>query len=261
MKQPFIIYFILGTIFFLHSCDNGEDVPVNGSAVNCGANIHDSWYDTDDDGISNDVENNNRNPIYGVTSDPDYGIAPHPDFEPDTTCNTDSSEAVGSYNGGSLTGGINLPDKTNGVDGYYHYTGCCDYYDVVDGDDWGTLALINIIELTGLDFGTSPPMGVGDMSLRTGGYMHSHDSHQNGLDVDVRYVRNDGQMASLDLSNSDSVFYDRTATLKLMQYFVNNGNVTVIYVDEGLTGITSNDISVVSDAFDHHHHFHVRISE
>jgi len=28
-----------------------------------------------------------------------------------------------------------------------------------------------------------------------------------------------------------------------------------------LSGITTSDVSVVSDAFDHHHHFHVRISE
>ncbi len=45
----------------------------------------------------------------------------------------------------------------------------------------------------------SPRINVLDISRQGGGPFLPHGSHQNGLDVDIRYVRNDGQDGPLDL--------------------------------------------------------------
>src|SRR4051794_32234168 len=42
---------------------------------------------------------------------------------------------------------------------------------------------------------TGPRIGIGDISLRGGGPMPPHVSHQRGLDVDIRLVRADGREA------------------------------------------------------------------
>jgi len=117
-----------------------------------------------------------------------------------------------------------------------------------------------MIELTGVDFGITPPVGIGDMSLRHGGYMTPHSSHQNGLDVDVRYVRNDGFSTGLNLNKEPDKF-DTVATIQLMNYFIQNGNVTLIYVNMTLTGITTSDVSVIQHDAGHYDHFHVRIAK
>jgi murein endopeptidase len=66
---------------------------------------------------------------------------------------------------------------------------------------WGTRKLVDAIELISLDYGTRFPIGprlvVGDLSRRHGGPFGpkyggvGHASHQNGLDVDIYYPRND----------------------------------------------------------------------
>jgi murein endopeptidase len=67
---------------------------------------------------------------------------------------------------------------------------------------WGTSKLVNTIEAIALDYGTRYPIGprlvVGDLSRTHGGPFGTryggvgHNSHQNGLDVDIYYPRRDG---------------------------------------------------------------------
>lgn len=61
---------------------------------------------------------------------------------------------------------------------------------------WGTQKLINTIDLIAIDYAERFPIGprlvVGDLSRTRGGKLGGHDSHQNGLDVDIYYPRRDG---------------------------------------------------------------------
>jgi len=110
-------------------------------------------------------------------------------------------------------------------------------------------------------------MGVGDMSLRHGGYMTSHSWHRNGTEVDVRYVRKDksewGEWAgALDLNNEPAEF-DTTATIDLINTFIAQGNVQLISISD-LTGISISDVSDTSvinidNSGVHDNHFHVQI--
>jgi murein endopeptidase len=163
------------------------------------------YWDTDGDGISNAVEINPANAHHGFDT---------------TQVDANPSKAKGQPNSGSLEGGINLPDEG---EGYYHYIG----RDPVDRDDWGTLALINMIEGGGRwwqDLGHySPRIGIGDMSLKEGGPFTNyydpteldHESHQNGLDVDVRYVRKDNLESPLNIKDN-AENYDTSRTVIML---------------------------------------------
>lgn len=109
----------------------------------------------------------------------------------------------------------------------------------------------------------APRMGVGDISRPGGGPFPPHDNHQNGLDVDVRYIRNDGIEAGLNLSgNTDA--YSRELTLELIRYWVATGEVDQVYVDPA-AGISSTDISgatlIIDNSGGHVDHFHIRLRD
>ena len=61
---------------------------------------------------------------------------------------------------------------------------------------WGTQKLVSTIDLIAIDYAERFPIGprlvVGDLSRTRGGKLGGHDSHQNGLDVDIYYPRRDG---------------------------------------------------------------------
>ena len=58
-----------------------------------------------------------------------------------------------------------------------------------------------------------PRIGIGHLSLRGGGPTPEHSSHQNGLDVDIRPVRNDGREESVYYQWSQ---YSRSLTQELV---------------------------------------------
>ena len=131
--------------------DNGvgdtPDSPDSGTpSVDCGDRR--AW-DSDGDGLSDRVEQNNGNNGYA-------------DLRVDR-CDVDPSVAMGAPNQGSLANGLNLPDRGTG---YHHFYGS----DAVDTDDWGIGALLRCFEATGRALSSSGiPVQVGDMSLRGGG--------------------------------------------------------------------------------------------
>ena len=97
------------------------------------------------------------------------------------------------------------------------------------------------------------------MSDPGGGSMAGHSCHENGLEVDVRYMRNDATEAPLNLS-TQSTYYDKTLTIAVLQAFVDTGVVDLIYVDPA-ADITSVDVPgvVVDKTGVHVDHFHVRL--
>ncbi len=203
-----------------------------------------SW-DTDCDSISNAVETNSANSYLGLKPD---------------SADANPSFAHGSPCDGWIENALNLVNQGTG---YYHYLG----EDIIDTDDWSVLHLINMIEGAGRNWysnGYTPPrIGVGDMSKgdaqtqQFGGLFPPHSCHQNGLEADFRYVRNDGQEIGLNIAGSDSIYYDVDATVDLMNFLIDNANVTIIYVDTVHAGIVVSD--PIRHLSGHQDHFHVLI--
>lgn len=198
-----------------------------------------SW-DTDCDAISTATETNNANAYLNLDT---------------STFDPNPSLALGQPRSGTLSNGLNL---VNQGPGYYHYIND----DSLDSDDWGVLHTINMIEGAGRDWlgddMTPPRVGVGDLSLRYGGPWPDHSSHQNGLDVDIRYVRNDDLDTTLNIAEIDSVYYDLRATIILMNCLVDNGNIQVIFHDSVHSHVVGGPLMHWPG---HSTHFHVRIED
>ena len=153
----------------------------------------------------------------------------------------------GTYSNGSLTGDSSLPNQ--GV-GYYHDPG----EDRPDTDDWACSHwLIARIQMVGQQWNRSPRVGILDLSLMGGGRFPPHKSHQNGLDVDVRYVGNGGYEGPIAFGSPSERMYDMDGTQRLVDIFCKTGAVR-IYVDSRarLSG------SCIRHESGHHNHFHVR---
>lgn len=74
-------------------------------------------------------------------------------------------------------------------------------------------------------------------SYQNGGDMPDANSHENGLDFDIRYVRTDGTVAPLDLGE-DPEDYDEATTQELIDWLEAYLDVVVIYCESasGLAG-------------------------
>jgi len=211
------------------------------------------WWDSDGDTISTavEIESHNRQ-RYGFDTT-------RFDFNP--------SIASGTRSNGFLIRGLNLPDTGFG---YIHDPGT----DFKDSDDWGTLALINTVEQAGREFRRKPCQTLYadpdhlprqqtlDMSLDGGQYFYPHDEHQNGLDVDVRYMRTNGE-GQLDLADpTQAPYFDLTGTLELMSCFLQTGRIFRIIYDSARTGIGNppgTNYLVDDPSGQHSNHMHVSI--
>lgn len=182
-----------------------------------------------------------------------------------TLVSEDPSRALGRPPEGALEGGINLPDRPEQAGYYHHYGPPAE----ANADDWGTLALVRVVEEASrcwTDYlsrvgRTEPRIGILDLSLREGGRFQGHVSHQNGLDVDVRYVRADGREGPLDLRGERGV-HDLEGTVELLVCFTKpEVPVDRIFVDTALVNEfddwTNGKIKGVKG---HHNHLHLRIA-
>ena len=95
-----------------------------------------------------------------------------------------------------------------------------------------------------------PRMTIGDISFQGGGKMPPHVSHQQGVDVDIRPLRNDGTEGPVTFTDPA---YSRALTQELVNLIVNNGVLRVRY-------IFFNDpaVSSVRKWPGHHNHLHLR---
>ncbi len=97
----------------------------------------------------------------------------------------------------------------------------------------------------------APRVVVGDISLRAGGRMDEHVSHQNGLDVDVYYPRLDRHLSAPIAAGQ----IDRDLAQDLLDRFVAAGAQTVfVGYSTGLRGPSG----VVVPYPNHENHMHVR---
>jgi hypothetical protein len=106
-----------------------------------------------------------------------------------------------------------------------------------------------------IEYPPVPRIQIGDFSLINGGETDQHGSHENGLDVDIRYMRSDGQEAPVEIT--DDGHFSRSLSQELITLFCNySDRVDLIFVgDEVFTGCGL-DYTKMSR---HQDHFHLRI--
>lgn len=92
--------------------------------------------------------------------------------------------------------------------------------------------------------------GVGNISLADGTPYPRHESHKNGLQVDVRAIRRDGAESPVTIFQRDQ--YDAAATAKLVALFRLHPSVkTILFNDSDVPGVKKWE--------NHDDHFHVSI--
>jgi peptidoglycan hydrolase-like protein with peptidoglycan-binding domain len=138
---------------------------------------------------------------------------------------------------------IGLP---SGGAGYYSYSASAQQY--------GHPATIRAIQAIGAAWQRAQPrgprIGIGDLSIRGGGPMRGHASHQRGLDVDIRPLRADGRDAATTFKSPE---YSRALTQQLVNMIRSNGVLRV-------RAILFNDPKVRGVKYwpGHDNHLHVR---
>jgi hypothetical protein len=122
---------------------------------------------------------------------------------------------------------------------------------------WGTDDLVRVVMRVIHRYSelhpAAPRIGVGDLSLRRGGYFGpKHATHQNGLDADVYYPRLDRR--ERPPKRADQI--DHRLAQDLVDLFVTAG-ADLVYVGPNtrLTGPPG----VVQQLWNHDNHLHVRI--
>ncbi|HUT52935.1 MAG TPA: penicillin-insensitive murein endopeptidase [bacterium] len=221
-------------------------------------------FDRDNDNISDLIEACNiENSWWSVL---EY-------FKP-TIPDDDPSLAGGTSVDGYLRGGIKLPQE--GI-GYYHFHGTTEG---PNGDNWGTLKLIKVIEQVGREWNqrhpNGPRIGIGDVSLEDGGQfcwwefkkhwppieIPCHQLHQQGIDADIRYVRSDGKEMGFAFIEKSGPFpeYSPSLTQELVDLLCEAG-VYYIYADSLQRDDLIQPPNCEIDRTDasHYHHFHIRI--
>jgi len=164
----------------------------------------------------------------------------------------------GEFGNGYLVNGASLPPYGPG---YYYFPGA----DPKGTDNWACEDWVILhIQNVGVQWervrGERPRIGIGDISWykhprkagKQGGPFQMHRTHQNGLDIDVRYIRKDKREAPLDLIFSRQ-HYDQQATQEVINLFIESG-ASLILVNTR-ANITGPGVHAVSD---HSNHFHVR---
>lgn len=92
--------------------------------------------------------------------------------------------------------------------------------------------------------------GVGNISQAGGLKYPKHNSHMNGLQVDIRLLRFDGQQIPVDRFQHDQ--YDRKSTAKLIAIFLSHPSVRqILFNDPEIQGVRPWE--------GHDDHFHVDI--
>ena len=176
-------------------------------------------------------------------------------FRPCTHCGwRTASEAPAAERGdgvvGRLLGDTCLPDGL----GYYKKAGTDDFY----GCRWYIHTNIMVAGSLWWLSGMPARIGIVGISRQGGGSNGISRSHQNGCDVDIRYVRNDDQEAALDLAlPNDRPFFDRAKTKHLINLMKLSGAELIFIAPE--TQIQED--AVVKHWSGHTHHMHVRFPD
>jgi hypothetical protein len=142
---------------------------------------------------------------------------------------------------------VKLP--VSGV-GYENY-----YYEF--GRKWGSLgAIYTIVSVAEIwaETGSGIDLMFGELSTRSGGNGGKHESHEDGIDVDLRPVRIDDQRAGVEYSYPE---YDRAATQKLIEIILSNDNVEdILFNDPDLIAVFNGKVRPLAG---HNNHLHINM--
>jgi uncharacterized protein YraI len=117
---------------------------------------------------------------------------------------------------------------------------------------WGRPELVYGIERAAARWATErrDRIGVGDLSLKNGGPIYPHASHQRGIDVDIALVRADGKELPVTIFSSQ---YSRTWTRRAIELLRAEIPTNVVYFnDSGVPGVVWSS--------GHDNHLHLRMS-
>ena len=208
---------------------------VDGGKVDCGNPM---VWDSDGDGVSDGIEATNA------------------DRFQNGRCDEDSSEPEGEYAAGSLRSGVNLPDEGPG---YVHSPSDATR---PDEGDWATLELLACLEAVGRDLEGSAGLLVGDLSRASGGEFEPHLTHQNGLEIEVRYPRRDNLDELFDIRQQPEV-YDPVLTQNVFATFGRLCRVKAIFADVTMLSFPvegENLVNIINHP-DRRTHFLVRLED
>ncbi|MDH3976772.1 MAG: Ig-like domain-containing protein, partial [Deltaproteobacteria bacterium] len=102
-------------------------------------------------------------------------------------------------------------------------------------------------------------IGIGDISIQGGGPFPQHVTHQNGLGVDIRFVRNNNTEGSVDISLTSPTrdLFDEELTRELIEILFNEGAFRVYVVaGTGIEQSIDDPNRQIRYANGHHNHLH-----
>jgi hypothetical protein len=175
-------------------------------------------------------------------------------------CDANPSEPRGKYSDGSLLGGVKAP--ASGAGYVRKPAGQESLYE----GHWATLDLLACVELVardlseGLDPEDSVELYLGDLSLASGGEFEPHLTHQNGLEVEVRYPRLDGRDELFDIRREPEL-YDPLVTKNIFSAFMRLCRVDAIFADVTMLSfpVGEGEFANVINHPDRRTHFLVRL--
>jgi murein endopeptidase len=175
----------------------------------------------------------------------------------------------GQYNNGYLDGGTTLYPLAG--PGYVYYPGDTQIpgSDTYGSPDWAHRTIKEVGALWYAAHPSAAPLQTGDISKVGGGPWlseHPGGSHQNGLNIDMRYVRTDAKAESLNLLTEAS-FYDKALTVELINLWISTGRVQSLIVHPA-SQITAGDVPGATLSIEtpssnpkHHNHIHLRLKD
>lgn len=189
-----------------------------------------------------------------------------------------SSQSIGLYNNGKLEDAINITDINARLHKLYIKRNRL-YTSRLMFETLETLAF----DLE-LDYPNAEALQIGDLSNKFGGKANGHSSHQNGLDADISYLRNNHYIQSPLTRNWDESFvykgkvtsnFNLDANWVMFTKLVQTKNVRRIFVDRAIKNAYCDKRKTLFKKYDkeevnevlrrlrpskgHNNHLHVRL--
>jgi LysM repeat protein len=137
------------------------------------------------------------------------------------------SEAVGPTNRGRLENGVRLPPHR----GYAVRTPALTY-----GTEETTRWIVGAFDAVDAKFKRTKVVRIHDISDRDGGRLRDHKSHQNGRDADISYYQDECSSNGCRFDDFRSSNLDVARQWTLLEYWLRNGQVEMIFIDYRLQG-------------------------
>lgn len=146
------------------------------------------------------------------------------------------NQVYGFYSKGSMRAAASMKQEGKGLYHLFHQR----------KRFYGSDGLVNLLESAAAEMSLRYPEGerlqVGDIAAEQGGYISGHASHQNGLDVDLVYYRNDhreqidpighkGFVESFVTRGAVTANFDVARNWELVKLLYDSGRLNRIFVD------------------------------